>query len=53
MDKIYGRQIPEFLVNVPIDSKPKLVFLNACHSELIGDAFLMSGIPFVIVIQSS
>ena len=53
MDKIYGRHIPDFLVNIPAISRPKLIFINACHSELIGDAFLKSGIPFVIVIQST
>lgn len=53
MDKMYGKDIPKFLDNIHSDSKPKLVFVNACHSELIGDAFIQSGVPFAVVIQSS
>jgi hypothetical protein len=32
MDKMYGKDIPKFLENIHTDSKPKLVFVNACHS---------------------
>lgn len=53
MDKIYGRQIPDLIKIIPEQYRPKLVFINACHSELIGDAFLKSGIPYVVAIQSS
>ena len=53
MEKIYGSDIPGLLSSIPQESRPKLVFVNACHSELIGDAFLSSGVPFVVVIQSS
>lgn len=53
MDKIYGREISEMLKKMSERDRPKLVFVNACHSELIGDAFLNSGIEYVVVIQSS
>ena len=52
MDKIYSRQIPQFLSNIPSDSKPKLVFINSCYSELIGNAFIQSGVYFAVIVQS-
>ncbi|KAL4434529.1 hypothetical protein ABPG74_007313 [Tetrahymena malaccensis] len=33
--------------------KPKLTFVNACHSEEVGLMFLNSGIPFVVAVQSN
>lgn len=55
MDKIYGRQITDMLRSIPQEQRPQLVFINACHSELIGEAFLHPDvtIPFVVAIQAT
>jgi hypothetical protein len=33
--------------------KPKLVFVSACHSEKIGNAFVEIGVPHVVAIRKS
>jgi hypothetical protein len=32
--------------------KPQLVFVGACYSEVIGNAFVNKGVPHVVAIKS-
>lgn len=40
--------IKELLIKPPL---PKLVVLNACESELIGEVFASAGVPHVIAVN--
>ena len=50
LDKCFANRIQKLLSKSSIDIK--IVFVNACHSEEVGNVFLEAGIPCVIAVQS-
>ena len=36
-----------------VEDKPSIVFVSACHSESVANAFIEAGVPYVISIAKS
>jgi hypothetical protein len=50
-DRITGERLKSLLGKLTGD-KVKLVFVSACHSEIIGNIFLQARVPIVVCVNS-